>query len=220
MSGQEHTPTGRERGAASSAVCMSRKEIIDRLIKERGIEKLIHFTDARNVPSIKKHGLLSVSQLRSRGMPYCFNDPQRFDGKEDYISLSISSCNKFLLDVFDKKKEDCSWSAHGGPVEEPRTGEKDKKFMALEIKPEVIGDKMCMFYDTNASNGKFLGGLIACESLNSFVGMFSNKVENKNGTVERTAHRPCRTTCVQAEVMVKDQIESKYIIGWREINDS
>jgi hypothetical protein len=40
----------------------------DDLIRTYGIQQLYHFTDTRNLPSIRAHGLLSFSELRGRGI--------------------------------------------------------------------------------------------------------------------------------------------------------
>lgn len=57
--------------------------------------RLFHFTDSRNLPSIRRHGLLSWSRLLAKGLehwPASSPDSRTYDarsGLEDYVRLCI-----------------------------------------------------------------------------------------------------------------------------------
>ncbi|SVE57448.1 uncharacterized protein METZ01_LOCUS510302, partial [marine metagenome] len=76
---------------------------IDTFIKQRKIEKLIHFTDLRNLSSIKKHGILPVKTLKEKGIRYYYNDENRYDAQLGGVSVSITSRNDYLLRTFQKR---------------------------------------------------------------------------------------------------------------------
>lgn len=73
-------------------------------IEQKDIKKLIHFTDSRNLESILKYGLLSKNELDRLNFTYKFNDDKRLDGCLDFISLSVTKPNIFLLQSFLKRR--------------------------------------------------------------------------------------------------------------------
>ena len=72
------------------------------LLQNRGVKHLYHFTNIDNLSSILRHGILSVNKLRSNGIKYFYNDPNRYDGNPDAISISISFPNSKLFYKFRK----------------------------------------------------------------------------------------------------------------------
>ncbi len=177
---------------------VTREEIATRLIKERGIEKLIHFTDRKNIPSIREHGILSVERLDKDNVKYSRNDDLRLDNQKFAISVSVSKRNEPLFHVFDKEEQN--------------------SMVELEIDPQVIVDKACWFYCTNAANKRFGRQRDQYQLRSAFDGMFADMVEIKNCVfVRRVGQRDHEPTDVQAEIMVKDQVERKYIVGWPDV---
>ena len=57
-----------------------RQEFIE-IIEKRQINHFVHFTNAKNLESIFKYGLLSVREMQERGITYISNDNDRFDAK-------------------------------------------------------------------------------------------------------------------------------------------
>ena len=59
---------------------MNKKNEILKIIKQRNITQLIHFTNKKNVSSIIKNGLLNNDELKRRNLKYISNklgiDPQ------------------------------------------------------------------------------------------------------------------------------------------------
>ena len=112
----------------------NKTEIIN-IIKKRNITKLIHFTDIRNMPSILEHGILPPKRLKEDGIEPHSNDPDRFDNQLEGISVSIMKRNQHVLKKFHNR--------------DPR------QWVEIEINPDVAVTKNCLFYQTNASNGKY-----------------------------------------------------------------
>ena len=69
------------------------------VLRKNGIQKLYHFTDAANIPSIRKNGLMSASQLNERKIEAKLNSDEasrKMDaeaGLEDYVRLSLCDNN-------------------------------------------------------------------------------------------------------------------------------
>ena len=72
-------------------------------LKENGIIKLYHFTDASNVDSIKKTGLMSASNLLKQEISSTMNSSEgsrQMDasaGLEKYVRLSFFTHNPMLF---------------------------------------------------------------------------------------------------------------------------
>lgn len=61
-------------------------------LKKQGVNELIHFTPATNLPSILLNGLISRERLEQEGRKFTYTDEKRLDGK-DHINLSITNPN-------------------------------------------------------------------------------------------------------------------------------
>ena len=61
--------------------------------ERRGISTVVHFKDIRNLASIFRNGLLSVGELKRRGVTFFPSDTARWDGRPDAISLSVEFPN-------------------------------------------------------------------------------------------------------------------------------
>ena len=79
---------------------MNKKNEILKIIKQRNITQLIHFTNKKNVSSIIKNGLLNNDELKRRNLKYISNDPERRDNWTYSISLSITNKNSDLYEAF------------------------------------------------------------------------------------------------------------------------
>ena len=107
---------------------MEIKEQIQEIIKTRNITQLIHFTKKKNIRSILDHGILNIDELKKRNIKYTYNDPERRDGWDFTISLSITNKN---LDLYEKFKQ--------------RQNLSDKDFVEIKIDPLVLLDNECFF---------------------------------------------------------------------------
>ncbi|MDC0453768.1 DUF4433 domain-containing protein [Gammaproteobacteria bacterium] len=171
----------------------SKQEKIIQFISDRNIKKLIHFTDIRNIKNIRQNGLLSVNYLKKRNLDYFYNDSYRFDGYKG-ICLSITNPNMHLIRSYSARNRNIKWAK-------------------IEIDPSILRSLECLFFDTNAAFSKFKDySKNDLSNFSSLRGMFSEKVENKSGILERENKKSNETTCEQAEVIVKDYIPINKII--------
>jgi len=156
--------------------------------KSRGIRYLVHFTPEENLQSILKYGLLSVRKLRNLGIRYEFNDPRRMDGVDDAICLSVSFPNYKLFWKFRKNNP-------------------NRTYVVLLIDAKVLWEKSCIFTWTNAANRQ-VSCLKRDEKMTpeAFKRMFGNLEKRRQMGLS-----PEYPTDYQAEVMVIEDIEPKYI---------
>ena len=86
--------------------------------------------------------------------------------------------------------------------------------LVLDI--NILHEKDCLFFDTNAAFGKFrnvnLKSLATAQALDS---LFANEIQNKDGLLQRSNSLLTNdTTDVQAaEVICMEHIEPRYIQG-------
>ena len=173
-------------------------EIIN-ILKNRNITKLIHFTDIRNMPSILEHGILPPKRLKEDGIEPHSNDPNRFDNQLEGISVSVMKRNQHVLKKFHNR--------------DPR------QWVEIEINPDVAVTKNCLFYQTNASNGKYKD--VKEEYLRSskaFASMFDDHVITKGKTYKRDNKKSFEPTDEQAEIIVRWKIPKRKILSWKEID--
>jgi len=106
-------------------------------LRHNGIRKLYHFTDAANVPSIRKNGLMSASNLADKAIVATLNSSEgsrKMDaaaGLQDYVRLSLCSKNPMMFVALAEKR-----------IINP---------VMLEIKLEVVSRPNVIFYDSNAT---------------------------------------------------------------------
>ncbi|MFJ4115896.1 DarT ssDNA thymidine ADP-ribosyltransferase family protein [Pseudomonas psychrophila] len=86
-------------------------------LKKYNVGFLWHFTDKRNVESIKKHGLLSWRELQRIGLAPAVpggnkwsHDADEFSGVDNYVHLSFNQENPMLyIAKRDKRIDDHVW---------------------------------------------------------------------------------------------------------------
>ena len=106
-------------------------------LRQNGIKKLYHFTDASNVASIKQHGLMSASNLIESAISSTMNSDEAsrsLDARanlENFVRLSFCAKNPMMYVAY---KE--------GRISEPTL---------LEIKLEVVSRPGVQFTDSNAT---------------------------------------------------------------------
>ncbi|SLN58903.1 hypothetical protein ROG8370_02694 [Roseovarius gaetbuli] len=158
---------------------------IEGIVKSRRIEYLVHFTQAANLISIFREGLVSTDEAKLRGIHILKNDADRYDGYLNAISLSVSFPNAHMFYKLRKLRPETDWAI-------------------LLIDPAVLYEKRCGFCRFNAADKRIpkrsedvlVGAL-------PFVGMFDRSIPSKD--VELL--RPCDPTDPQAEVLIFEPIE-------------
>lgn len=168
---------------------------IEKIVSEKEIKHLVHFTKAENLPSIMEHGLLSVNESRARGLNVARNDSQRLDGRLAGISVSISFPNYKLFWTFRQKPEN-----------------KGVAWVILFIRPDILWEKRALFCRENAASS---GISDTDESQLATPNAFAKMFDDVEGSESREAEglKPCDPTNVQAEVLVMETIEPNDIVG-------
>jgi len=150
-------------------------------IKNRGIDKLIHFTQYKNIESILKYGLKTRSDLDELNIEYYFNDRMRLDKRENSISLSITYPNPQMLWKY-SQNEHC---------------------IILILDPSILWEYDCAFCYTNAAKTD-----IAKAPLEILTSIDALKLMFKGGDINRKlgSLRKNQPTDIQAEVLVLNNI--------------
>ena len=188
---------------------LNRLEIMEE-IKKRNITELLHFTDKRNIRTIKRYGLLGINNLKNKNIKFLPNDDKRLDSTENsgFICLSISYLNHFLLKDFNERSK--------------------KEWVKISINPNILLTRSGYFYDCNASKTKFRDSEKYSpkylRSAKAFKSLFANSVngyqrENINSRGQRSRKLPNAPTDIQAEVQIPYKIPRSYIIAYEEINN-
>lgn len=152
------------------------------------IPHLIHFTRCENLPSILRHGLLSVEECEAKDICTIRNDSLRLDAQPDGISLSIAFPNYRMFYKYRKLDIAAGWAV-------------------LVLSPKLLWEKNCGFYRYNAADSRMHNlPRWKATSLEAFRKMFETPDAHREHWL-----RPYDPTDPQAEVMVYEKIEAKYI---------
>ena len=166
---------------------------IKKVVEEYEIKYLVHFTQADNLQSIFKHGLLSVNALEERGIIYKRNDQYRLDGFPNAICLSIQFPNYKMFYKYREQNPEVDWAILG-------------------IRKEILWEKQCAFCSDNAASSK-----ISSTSISERMGVtaFKRMYDEWPGKPSRKilGIEKSYPTNPQAEVLVFDAIEPSYNWG-------
>ena len=169
---------------------MPKKRIQD-FCRQIEIPYLTHFTRTENLTSILKFGLYPVNRFEELEVTPTTNDELRLDGHLESISLSISFPNSQMFYKYRMEDSEVRWSV-------------------LVLSPSVLWKKKCAFCKHNAADRK-----ISCQPLEALS--TPEAFQDLFGEIEGTKARkelflkPCDPTDVQAEILVLEAIEPKYI---------
>lgn len=166
---------------------------MEKLLKERNITSLCHFTQAANLESIFRYGLLSRKALVHNAITAEINDPYRWDGCLDAVSTSIMFPNYKMFYTLRMQNTMVDWAI-------------------LEIDASIMLNAGCAFNWTNAADSTVSSIPIADRMTTSaFSGLFTDKA----GYPQRsTLNIPdCYPTNPQAEVLVFSDIGVDDIVG-------
>ena len=163
-------------------------------INERCITRLVHFTDASNIESIIKNGLLPRNQLKDG--EYDFNDEKRLDKHTDAICLSVENPNLYLLTKFKEKYP-------------------NKKYKLNTINPSILyssfikKDSISLvprYYCNYNAASKMTNK--SCDDIEI---MFSPQVQTYYGIFCRKSKKSSQPTMDQAEILFFGKIPPEYI---------
>lgn len=164
----------------------ARKQWIRRIVRQRDINCVVHFTPVENLDNILKYGLLSRKELEARSLRARIVDPLRLDDRPDRISLSISFPNDRM---FFKKRNELRDVA---------------EWVVLAFGPALLSELDCLFSPGNAAR-KDIGRRTDDElrSPDAFAAMFAGE--------RHPRLPPSYTTDPQAEVLVRDRVPREYL---------
>ncbi|HDU8551907.1 MAG: DarT ssDNA thymidine ADP-ribosyltransferase family protein [Morganella morganii] len=164
---------------------------IQKIVEQRNITRLFHFTHVDNLSSILVNGLMSRSELDKAASEYDYNDEDRIDGHLDAICVSISFPNSKMFYKYRRLKPG-NWAI-------------------LEITPSVLWDKNCAFYPTNAaSNNVRFNDPDLMKGSEAFADLFLDNIFGIQRDEGLLAEYP---TDVQAEVLVFESIPPQCIVN-------
>lgn len=164
---------------------------MERILKQRQINSLYHFTQAENLLSIFNYGLLPRKILENKGIHSCFNDDYRFDNCLCAICMSIEFPNYKMFYKLRQKDSAVDWAV-------------------LQLNAQILCDYPCAFCWTNAGDSAmFNTSLGERMSMNAFLELF----ENRQGYPEREKLKIADwyPTNPQAEVLVFGIIPINYV---------
>lgn len=184
------------------------QQAIKTFLEEHRIRYLIHFTDAKNIPSIKEKGILSVKQLNKDEILFISNDKDRYDNQLDYISLSVSGMNQFLYKTFRYSKQAIE---HGVAVVI------DSSILYKEVSTPRI------YCNTNAATSDSKKG----SSLVDFEAMFADIVEYwvqsalEQRVIDRSSEKRAsyEPTDIQAEILWNKCVPTEYIVCYWDLEE-
>lgn len=170
---------------------------IENILRERQIQYLCHFTRLENLESILTHGLIPRSDLynpvfnpnRDLRVSGLFNDTVRADEKINAICLSIAFPNSKMFYKLRREQENSQW-------------------VVIVLHSSLLLSKNCAFYPTNAANNN-----VRHSDISNFQGERAFNILFDDIGDERQFLLPKDPTDVQAEVLVFDKIEQRYIVG-------
>ena len=164
---------------------------MQRILKERNIEWLCHFTQATNLDNILQNGIRPRSMLNENGTSISFNDQYRYDNCTNAICTSIEFPNYKMFYKLRCDNPEIEWAV-------------------LKIKASVLYDFNCAFCWTNAGDASMYN-----LPLEDRIGIpaFLHLFDNVEGYPVREISRipDWYPTNPQAEVLVFDIIPIEYI---------
>lgn len=172
-----------------------------KIIKKRNIQNLVHFTNIKNLASVLLcEALLSVDELQKNNIKYFRTDSNRYDEQLEYISTSVSFPNYKMLYKKQNELPNYNW-------------------IIFLIDPKILIDKLdTLFVSNNSASSEIKSKLIENKeyflTAEAFEDMFKNYITNNQFVKGRDVVLPTEyATDSQAEVMIKDKVELKYIKG-------
>lgn len=163
-----------------------------RILEEKNVENLFHFTQACNLPNILTYGLLSKRDLENKDITFELNDQYRYDGFEDAVCMSIEFPNyKMFYSIRMQKPEETKW-------------------VVLMLDASILCDLDCAFCVDNAADSKSTSISISerkgREALLKLFEEYPGK--SSRSDLKLLDHWP---TNPQAEVLVFDDIPVSYV---------
>jgi len=156
-------------------------------VLSRGVTRLCHFTQSRNLAHILGDcsGIISRKTLEEQGMPHNPSDPNRFDGRNDLICCSIEYPNAYYF---------------------AKARQQDRLFrdwVILYIEPSYLWSEGTYFCPCNAAVN--CGSYIK-KGFASFQLLYAQTTPMLTFYNRSSKHLPALPTNLQAEVLIPNSI--------------
>ena len=170
---------------------MNGGHIMEKILVQRQIDTLYHFTQAENLANILNFGLLPRSTIENEDIYSTFNDEYRYDGCSDAVCMSIEFPNYRMFYKLRKEDEDIDW-------------------VVLKLDAQILCDFPCAFCWTNAGDSTMYNAPLENRmGKDAFLELFKNR--SCYPTREETQIKKWFPTNPQAEVLVFGEIPISYI---------
>lgn len=162
-------------------------------VRARGARRLVHFTQARNLPHIIRNGRIRSRETLDLDVDatFAFADADRFDGRRDLTCLSIEYPNPYYL-------RHARQRARGYP-----------DWPALLVDVEVLDWPDVWVCQRNAAAGP-----VVAATQDSVASLWADHVASRQGFFQRRlTHLPACPTDLQAEVLIAGDIPLSRVHG-------
>lgn len=161
-------------------------------LAERGVTRLTHFTNSRNLPSILRAGaILSRTAAEHTRLAPVITDPERLDGRLDHVCCNIQYPNMFYFD----RTRTRTWHVNYSD------------WVIFLLAPALAALPGTLFSPSNAAarNGAQLAA-----GTHSLARLYADTA----GAQYRAPHHlPASPTDIQAEVLVEHAISLSDVLG-------
>lgn len=162
-------------------------------VQARDIKIAFHFTRYSNLPSIMRDGIISRSALEIQRSAVSFNDDYRHDNHREASCFSVGHPN---YRMFYRLRQ-----------EYPQ-----EKWAVLVVNAAILWEKDCAFCIENAASDNVRHiPIIQRKGVRAFNAMFEEIEGKPNRTI--LGIPPKCPTNPQAEILVFDVVEPRYILG-------
>lgn len=164
---------------------------MNKILQEKNIKYLFHFTRAENLENILKYGLLPRSVLYENGITSSVNDDYRYDNCENAVCTSIGFPNYKMFYALRKQNPGVDWAV-------------------LLLDAQILCDYDCAFCCENAGSATiYQTDIKSRKGKEAFLKLF----DEQEGRCSRNEMNlpSCYPTNPQAEVLVFANIPVKYI---------
>lgn len=163
-----------------------------RMIRDRRISRITHFTNSRNLPKILSVGaILSTEELVARHIDHAVTDPERFDGHRGHVCCNIEYPNMYYFHQASARPSHVNFS----------------DWTVLLLAPEVATVDGVLFSPGNAARGS---GRFLASGAEALAAQYAERV---NGFARGPRHFPSSPTDVQAEVLIPGPIPLSDVRG-------
>ncbi|MGO4299385.1 DarT ssDNA thymidine ADP-ribosyltransferase family protein [Leifsonia sp. RAF41] len=161
-------------------------------LEARGVTRLTHFTNSRNLRRILRTGeILSTAELERREALHVITDRERYDGQRDHVCCSLEYPNMFYFFRASGRLATVNYS----------------DWVIFLIDPMQAARAGVLFSPVNAATGS---GRYLSSGAEAVDKLFAPSV---NGRARRATHNVNSPTDVQAEVLIPRSIPLSAVTG-------